>query len=216
MSDNPVTILIVDDHKLLSSGLSMLLNAEDGFQVVGQAENTAKALERTKALQPQIILLDITLSNSSGLTLLPELLAASPNSRVIMLTMHNDCSYLQEAMEKGAKGFVLKKGIDVDLIYAIRLVMQGELYIHSSMLPDYLTLQHKESEKTSDKMLWHSLSNREREVMEAVSKGYTSREIGESLFLSEKTIATYRSRAMAKLGLQTRAELVSFMNRLHR
>jgi len=215
MNDNSVSILIVDDHKLLLSGLSMLLNAEEDFEVVGQADSAAKALEQAKLLQPQIILLDITLSNRSGLDILPELLKLSPDSQVIMLTMHNDYRYLEEAIDKGAKGFVLKKGIDVDLIYAVRLVMQGETYIHSSMLPDYLSSQKQESEKESEMILWQSLSGREQQVMQLVVKGFTSREIAEKLLLSEKTISTYRSRAMTKLDFSTRAELVSFMDRLN-
>jgi len=214
MSENMATILIVDDHKLLLSGLSMLLNAEKDFEVVGQADSADKALEQAKALQPQVILLDITLSNTSGLDILPDLLLAAPDSQIIMLTMHNDSRYLQEAMTKGTKGFVLKKGIDADLLYAIRSVLRGEMYVHSSMVPDLL-VDRQDNELTSDNMLWQSLSSREQEVMLSVAKGYTSREIAETLFLSEKTIATYRSRAMTKLGLNTRAELVSFMGRLN-
>ena len=214
MSENMATILIVDDHKLLLSGLSMLLNAEKDFEVVGQADSADKALEQAKALQPQVILLDITLSNTSGLDILPDLLLAAPDSQIIMLTMHYDSRYLQEAMTKGAKGFVLKKGIDADLLYAIRSVLRGEMYVHSSMVPDLL-VDRQDNELTSDNMLWQSLSSREQEVMLSVAKGYTSREIAETLFLSEKTIATYRSRAMTKLGLNTRAELVSFMGRLN-
>jgi len=214
MYSNTISILIIDDHKLLLSGLTLLLNSEEDFEVVGQADNGDDGLELATALQPQVILLDITLSNRSGLDILPDLLNVTPESRVIMLTMHNDYRYLEEAMNKGAKGFVLKKGIDVDLIYAIRLVMQGETYIHSSMLPDYVEAQQQESEETIDTILWQSLSGREQEVIQLVVKGFTSREIAEKLFLSEKTIATYRSRAMTKLGFSSRAELVSFIGRL--
>lgn len=214
MSSKTISIVIVDDHKLLLSGLTLLLNGEEDFEVVGQADNGSDGLELATTLQPHIILLDITLSNRSGLDILPDLLNRSPESKVIMLTMHNDYRYLEEAMNKGAKGFVLKKGIDVDLIYAIRLVMQGETYIHSSMLPDYVAAHQQESEETIDKILWQSLSGREQEVIQLVVKGFTSREIAEKLFLSEKTIATYRSRAMTKLGFSSRAELVSFMDRL--
>ncbi len=214
MNSNTISILIIDDHKLLLSGLTLLLNSEEDFEVVGQADNGDDGLELATALQPQVILLDITLSNRSGLDILPDLLNVTPESRVIMLTMHNDYRYLEEAMNKGAKGFVLKKGIDVDLIYAIRLVMQGETYIHSSMLPDYVEAQQQESEETIDTILWQSLSGREQEVIQLVVKGFTSREIAEKLFLSEKTIATYRSRAMTKLGFSSRAELVSFIGRL--
>jgi two-component system, NarL family, response regulator NreC len=212
-SEQKISLLVVDDHPLLLAGLCMLLNAEKDLEVVGQADNALEAMRLAREKKPQIILLDITLQETSGLDLLPAIREACPDSRVIMLTMHEDQQYMQKAIQTGAAGFVLKKGLDVDLLYAIRAVMRGEMFIQPSMLKDYLQPSakpplSKEPPPDKDAVLWNSLSAREREVMAEVARGYTSKEIGEKLFLSEKTVATYRSRAMFKLGLETRAELI--------
>lgn len=214
MGRETVTILVVDDHPLLLAGLGMLLNAEDDLTVAGQADRAEKALALTTELQPAVILLDIGLHEASGLDLIPALLAASPASKVIMLTMHEDQGYLRKAMQAGAQGFVLKKGLDVDLLYAIRAVMRGEVYIHPSMLRDFVSGGHEEEALDHETQLWNSLSGREQQVMEAVVKGHTGREIAEQYFLSDKTVATYRARAMTKLGISTKAELVELVRGL--
>ena len=215
MSNEMIRILVVDDHPVLLSGLSLLLNAELDMEVAGTADSGPKALAQAKELQPDIVLLDISLPGTSGLLLLPEILRQAPKARVLMLTMHEDHQYLKEALAQGAKGFILKKCLDVDLLYAIRSVMRGQMYIHPAMMPDILAEQDKGA-ASPEEMLWLSLSSREQQVMLAVAMGFTSREIAEQHFLSEKTVATYRSRAMAKLGLETRAELVEFVSRQKR
>jgi len=212
MNNETIRIMVVDDHPVLLAGLSLLLNAEPDMEVVGTADTGPKALALAKELQPDIVLLDISLPETSGLLLLPEVLRLAPRSRVLMLTMHEEYQYLKEAVAKGAKGFILKKCLDVDLLYAIRSLMRGQMYIHPDMMPDIMASQEK-GEASPEEMLWLSLSKREQQVMQAVVMGFTSREIAEQLFLSEKTIATYRSRAMAKLGLETRSELVDLVAR---
>ena len=214
MSKEKVSILLVDDHRLLISGLTLLLNGEKDFHVVGQADNANAALSLAGSLQPDIILLDITLGNISGLDILPELLEVAPEAKVVILTMHDDCHYLQQAMAKGARAFVVKKAIDEDLLYAIRTILRGDIYIHPTLVSDFMTTSQDEKQCSHDELLWQSLSQREQQVMQAVVQGFTSREIANDLLLSEKTIATYRSRAMTKLGLNTRAELMQLVNRL--
>jgi len=218
---NKAKIVIVDDHQLLSSGLALLLNAEPDLTVAGQADRAATALPLISAQQPDIVLLDISLPQQSGLELLPQVLAAAPHCKVIMMTMHEEQQYLKKALEAGAKGFVLKKGGGMDLLYAIRSVLQGDTYVQPSMLSGLIRegekrkLHRRESEAaSSDEQLWQLLSQREEQVVLGVAKGHTSKEIAEKNFLSEKTVATYRSRAMAKLGMATRADLVEFVRRL--
>lgn len=218
MPEKKISILVVDDHPLLLAGLGMLLNAEKDMEVSGQADNASEALRIAREKKPQVILLDITLQETSGIDLIPTLRGLCPDARVIMLTMHEDLQYMQKAIQSGAAGFVLKKGLDVDLLYAIRAVMRGEVFIQPSMLKDYLASSGNASasghSRDKNALLWDTLSVREREVMIEVARGYTSKEIGERLYLSEKTVATYRSRAMLKLGLESRAELVDFALKL--
>lgn len=216
---NKTKILIVDDHQLLSSGLAMLLNAEKDLMVIGQADKPDAALHLAELEQPDIVLLDISLPGKSGLDLLPELLACSPNSQVIMMTMHEGQQYLERALDAGAKGFVLKKGVSMDLLYAIRAVIRGEIYIQPAMVTRFIKTGKEaqsacEEGVSGDGQLWQLLSQRERQVVLGVARGHTSREIAQKNFLSEKTVATYRSRAMIKLGITTRADLVDLVVRL--
>lgn len=211
-------IMIVDDHKLLSSGLAMLLNAQADYTVMATPDTPAAALQLLREECVELVLLDISLPEKSGLELLPEILALCPKTKVIMMTMHEDQHYLKSAIAAGARGFVLKKGVDMDLLYAIKAVMNGEVYIQPSMLTGFIT--DEAGAAASDKnlseheKLWQLLSPREQEVVQGVAKGFTSKEIAEKYFLSEKTVATYRSRAMTKLGFDNRAELVDFIVRL--
>lgn len=207
-------ILIVDDHPMLLAGLSLLLNAEADMEVIGQADSAEGALALATKLRPDVMLLDISLQNASGLELLPALARQTPHTKVIMLTMHEDQEYLKEALTNGAKGFLLKKGLDIDLLSAIRAVMRGEVYIHPALMTNLLAGQGEKKAEAPEAQLWHSLSQREQQVVLAVARGFTSKEIAARHFLSEKTVATYRARAMAKLGLETRAELVEFIERL--
>jgi two-component system, NarL family, response regulator NreC len=209
------SIVVVDDHSLLVSGLCLLLNSESDMEVVGQADKAEEALQLIENLQPSVVLLDISIHDTSGLDLLPQIVKRATKTKVIMMTMHEDQQYLEKALDNGASGYVLKKGLDVDLLYAIRSVCRGEVYIQPSMVKNYIAgSEKKESNKAqtdSHALLWNALSTREQQVVLGVAHGYTSKEIAKTHFLSEKTISTYRSRAMTKLGFETRAELVEFI-----
>jgi two-component system response regulator NreC len=203
------TVLIVDDHAVLRSGLRMLLEAQPDMSVVGEAGDALGGLDLARSLQPDIVLLDVTMPGQGGLDTLPALRRSAPSSRVLVLTMHDDEGYLRRALQSGAAGYVLKKAADSELIAAIRAVARGEMYVHpaltSSLLRDFLP---ESAPPTTDP--WLGLSEREREVLTLVALGHTSAEIGERLSLSAKTVETYRARGMDKLGLRSRAALVRF------
>lgn len=202
------TILLVDDHAVLRSGLHMLLDAQPGLRVVGEAGDAQEALELAGRLQPSLILLDLTLPQIDGMTALPLLRKAAPSARVLVLTMHDDEGYLRQAFRAGASGYVLKKAADAELISAVRAVMRGENYVHPAMTRALLDDLLPAAAATADP--WDSLSEREREVLVLVARGYTAAEIGAQLSLSPKTVETYRLRGMEKLGMRTRAALVQF------
>ena len=204
---DPTRILLVDDHAILRSGLRLLIDNEPGLVVSGEAGNAAEALDRARALQPDLILLDVTMPETDGLTVLPELRQAAPASRILILTMHEDASYLRRALDAGAAGYVLKKAVDQELLMAIQAVLRGETYVHSAMTQKLLETFHPvEQPATGDP--WRILSEREFDVMRLVALGYTNAEIAAELYLSVKTVETYRARGMEKLDLQTRAQLV--------
>ena len=201
-----IRVMVMDDHAILLAGVCMLLDAEQDITVVGQARTRAEALELLAKKRPDVLLLDVSMPEEDGISLLPLFRKISPKTRIVMLTMYEDQHYLQKALAAGASGFVLKKGLDVDLLYAIRAVMRNEVYIQPAMLKDLLG--HETDTRPKEEMLWETLSPREREVMIGVAHGYTNKEIAEQYQLSEKTVATYRSRSMAKLGTATRAEFI--------
>jgi len=208
----PIRILIADDHAVLRAGLRLLLNNQPDMQAVGEASTARETLEKAANLQPDVILLDITMPDMSGLRILRALQERAPLARILVLTMHADEDYLREALRLGAVGYVVKSAADQELLAAIRAVMRGDVYIHPSMtrvlLEDLVSAHHP---PTHDP--WDDLSEREQQVIRRVALGYTNREIAEQLHLSVKTVETYRARAMEKLGLRTRAQLVQYAAR---
>jgi two-component system response regulator NreC len=206
---NPARILLADDHAVLRAGLRLLLSSQEGLEIVGEASTGVETLSLARDLQPDLILLDLSMPGMGGLEALPALRRLAPKSRILILTMHDDPQYLRRALSSGAVGYVLKKAADVELLSAVWAVLRGEVYVHSSMtrslLDDILATTEPE---TPD--LWETLSEREQEVLCQVALGYTSAEIAQRLNLSVKTVETYRARGMEKLGLRNRAALVRF------
>ncbi len=212
----PFRILLADDHAVLRAGLRMLLSAEADMEVVGEAGDGRQVIEKATTLQPDIILLDLTMPGIDGLVALPRLRELAPEARVLILTMHEDEAYLRQALQAGAAGYVLKKAADTELLSAIRAVAQDEMYVHPAMTKVLLEglLPRSPALTDSDAQRWEGLSEREQQVMRGVVLGYTSEEIAGQYHLSVKTVYTYRSRAMLKLGVDNRAQLVDLALRL--
>lgn len=202
-------ILLADDHAVLRSGLKLLLESQPDFQVVGEAASGLEALSLTEKLQPDLLLLDLSMPGLGGLDALPALRKIAPQTRILILTMHDDPQYLRTALKNGASGYVLKKAADSELISAIRAVLRGEMYVHPSMTRALLEDMLSPAESAAPDA-WHTLSEREQSVLKLVALGHTSAEIAETLNLSAKTVETYRARGMEKLGLPNRAALVRF------
>jgi DNA-binding NarL/FixJ family response regulator len=202
-------ILLSDDHAVLRSGLRLLLDAQTDLKVAGEASDGREALRLVDELQPDLILLDLTMPGLSGMEALPALRKMCPGARILILTMHDDEGYLKQALGNGASGYVLKKAADNELISAVRAVLRGEVYVHPSMTRALLAdLLPDSSGAAADP--WDALTDREQEVLTLVALGHTSAEIANRLSLSPKTVETYRARGMEKLGLRSRAALVQF------
>ncbi|MBE2183550.1 MAG: response regulator transcription factor [Anaerolineae bacterium] len=206
MSD-PIRIVIADDHAILRSGLRLLLSNQPDFEVIGEAENGLDALKQLESLHPDLLLLDLNMPQATGLEVLAQAKTLSPETRILVLTMHDDSANLRQALGAGASGYVLKKAVDSELVMAIRAVIRGELFIHSSMTRHLIPGNEAESPIHNDDP-WKQLSERELEVVKRVAQGYTNAEIAQELYLSPKTVETYRARGMEKLAVETRAQLV--------
>ncbi len=209
--NHKISVLIADDHAVLRAGLKMLLEAEDDMEVLAEAADGVEAIEQAAAHQPDVILLDITMPRLSGLSVIGKLKTRAPHTSVLILTMHDDESYLREAFAEGVAGYVLKQAADTELLSAIRAVYQGGTYLHRShahiLLENAADPHHHDLDESEQ---FERLSQREREVLHYLALGFTNKQAADKLFLSVKTVETYKSRLMSKLGLHNRAELVRF------
>jgi DNA-binding NarL/FixJ family response regulator len=190
----------------------MFLEKQEDINVIGISNEVLHAVELIKTKTPNVVLLDISMPKVNGIDLIPKIKKVSPGSRILILTMFEDKKYMQSALDAGASGFLVKKAMDYDLVYALRTVARGEIYIYPSMLEDFIVAaKDSVSSISREEQLWSILSNREKEVMIGVAQGFTNKEIAEKHFLSEKTVATYRSRGMEKLDFSNKSELVDLV-----
>lgn len=208
MDQNEITILLVDDHSVLREGLRALLESEESMRVVGEAGTGAEGIEMALALEPAVIVMDLGLPDMSGLEAIRAVRKENGTSRIIVLSMHNRREFVLPAMEAGGDGFIPKSSTHSSLFEAIESVLRGERYLHPKAATVLLDTITGEGQTEAD--LYKALSEREQEVLQLSAMGFTSREIGEQLFLSPKTIDTYRQRAMEKLALEHRSDVIRF------
>jgi two-component system response regulator NreC len=205
----PIRILLADDHAVLRAGLKALLEAEGDMTVVGEAGTGEAAIERVQALRPDVVVMDLSMPGVGGLEATRRIAALVPETKVLVLTVHAEQEYLLPVLEAGGSGYVTKTSADEDLIEAIRTVARGDVFLYPSAAR--LLLQgYKAADPAAEPSPLERLSEREREVLGFTAEGYSSAEIGGRLFISPKTVDTYRSRIMEKLGLHHRSELVRF------
>jgi len=206
-------ILLVDDHAMFRAGIRHLLEAEaTRLEVVGEASSGDEAVDRVRELKPDVVIMDLSMPGSNGLEATRRIAALELDTKVLVLTVHAEEEYLVPVVEAGASGYLTKTSADTDLIEAIRVVARGEVYLPPKATT--LLLQRYKASEAEDTAGLHDLSTREQEVLALTAEGYSSREIGKKLFISPKTVDTYRSRIMDKLGLNHRSELVRFALRV--
>jgi DNA-binding NarL/FixJ family response regulator len=204
-----IRILLVDDHPVLRSGLEALLDLEEGLQVVGQASTGEEGVEKARLLRPDVVVMDLSMPGHGGLEAVRRIGALELNIRVLVLTMHGEEEHLLPVLEAGGSGYVNKRSADEELIEAIRTVASGDVFLYPSGAKLLLRGLKAKTEAGEDDPL-EKLTEREREVLAYTVEGFSSSEIGKKLFISPKTVDTYRSRIMEKLGLHHRSELVRF------
>lgn len=197
-----IGVLVTDDHAVLRTGITALLERETDITVVGDAATADQAVSRARALQPDVILLDVVMPRKSGFEALPELHEVAPEARVIMLSMQTNPSAIRKALNSGAAGFVAKHASDTDLVDAIRRVAAGSGYVDPALGGDLVV--------SDSAALTEELSERERDVLFLLALGYTNQEVAAQLYISVRTVDTHRAHVMRKLKLQTRAELVLY------
>jgi len=208
MVDDQISVLIADDHTIVRSGVRLLLEAETDIRVVGEALNGREALELTESLQPDIVLMDITMPEMDGLEATRQLKARFPHIHVLVLTMHRSDDYFFEMLKAGASGYILKGAKTSELINAVRIVQQGEIFLYPSMtqklVQGYIQLAEWDNESEP------SLSPREKEILRLLAEGYSNKEIAEKLVISPSTVHSHRGNIMEKLGLGNRRDLIQY------
>ena len=207
-----IRIIIADDHRIMRAGLRSLLSAGSGLEVVGEATNSEEALALIKELKPDVVVLDIGMPGNENLDALKGIRTDSPDIRVLMLTMHEDNELLQECLRLGAKGYIIKRAAESELIDAIYAVHRGMIYVHPSMIPSLVADTKKTKTKSS---FVEPLTHREIEVLLLIVEGNTNRQISEALNISVRTVETHRSNIMDKLDLHSRVDLVRYVNEHH-
>jgi two-component system response regulator NreC len=197
-------VLVVDDHAVVRSGIRSLLAAEDDFEVVGEASNARDAVFEARALNPDVILLDVVMPGESGIEVLPKLKKEAPAAKVLVLSMQDDPRYVREAFAQGANGYVLKEAADAEVVGAVREIAAGGNYVHPA-LGARMVAADAQARAAAEA---DPLSDREREVLRLLALGHTNQEIAKQLYISVRTAETHRAHIMQKLALSTRAELV--------
>jgi DNA-binding NarL/FixJ family response regulator len=207
-----IKILLVDDHAMFRAGIRALIEAEDRLEVVGEASSGDEAVDRVRELKPDIVVMDLAMPGSNGLEATRRISALELNTSVLVLTVHAEEEYLVPVVEAGASGYLTKTSADTDLLEAIRVVARGQVFLPPKAAT--LLLKRYKDAEGEDSAGLKDLSTREQEVLALTAEGFSSREIGLKLFISPKTVDTYRSRIMDKLGLTHRSELVRFALRV--
>lgn len=207
MKDDPtgkIRVLIADDHAIVRIGAARLIQGESDMEVVGEVENGDDVLPMAKRLQPDVLVLDISMPGTSGIELVPLLRAAVPEMEITLFSMHRREVLLQQALEQGARGYVLKASAVEDLLSAIRAVHNGQYFLSSEVENDMIGVYLGKNKSLTE------LSGRERQVLAMVAQGMTTRQIAEKLFLSPRTVEKHRAAFMQKLHLKNIPELMQY------
>ncbi len=204
----PVEVIIADDHTVVRDGIRAVLQREDGeFEVVAEAADIPSMIREVRAHKPDLLTLDLTMPGGSSLAALPQCFIAHPTLAVAILTMREDPEYARQALRAGARSYVLKEAEPAELLQAFRLAVAGGNYLH----PRLGALMATGEDRSHSSVV---LSDREREVVRLIANGYTNPEIAEKLSVAERTVKTYRARAIEKLGFSSRAEITAYVRRM--
>jgi two-component system response regulator NreC len=207
-----ISVLLVDDHAMFRAGIKALLEAAGKVAVVGEASSGDEAVDKVRELKPDVVVMDLSMPGSNGLEATRRIAALELDTNVLVLTVHAEEEYLVPVVEAGASGYLTKTSADTDLLEAIRVVARGQVFLPPKATT--LLLKQYKAAESSEEVSLKDLSTREQEVLALTAEGYSSREIGKKLFISPKTVDTYRSRIMDKLGLSHRSDLVRFALRV--
>lgn len=209
-----IRVMLADDHHVVRAGLRAILGTAKDIVVVAEAANGSEAVAIAERTHPDVVVMDLSMGEVDGLEATRAILAKAPETRILILTMHDEEEYLAQALGAGAKGYLVKSVADHELVNGVRAVAYGEVYVRAAAAQVLAKRMRSANAAASDRSRFESLTNREREVLRLVAGGYSAPDIGEKLAISPKTVDTYKQRINEKLGLNTRPEYVDFALKL--
>ena len=202
--------IIVEDHQLFRDGLKAMLTRRGDIDIIGEAEDGIKALKAIRKLQPDMVLLDLSMPKMSGISVLKEIKRESPNIRILLLTIHESDQHVLEAFEAGADGYCIKDSSREELMLAIDSILAGKTYISPGISDQVMEGFLASQKKLKSRTRWETVTQREREVLKLLAEGYTNKEIGDLLHISVKTVEKHRANLIGKLDLHNVAQLTTF------
>ncbi|HJP84683.1 MAG TPA: response regulator transcription factor [Gemmatimonadaceae bacterium] len=209
-NDGVITVVLVDDHAVVRAGLKAVLSTAKDIKVIGEGSNGNDAISLAKRLDPDVIVMDLSMGEMDGAEATRELKAKDTRSKILILTMHAEDTYLVPLLEAGVSGYLVKSAADRELIDAVRAVAHGDVYMQPSAARALAQRIQRKAEHADERTKFEKLTEREQNVLRYVARGYSAPEIGEKLFISPKTVDTYKQRINEKLGLSHRSDYVDF------
>ncbi|HAA37269.1 MAG TPA: DNA-binding response regulator [Firmicutes bacterium] len=210
MSDDTIKIMIIDDHPIVRKGLHLVIKAQGDMEVIGEAGSVREGITIVQEKKPDLIILDLTLPDCSGIEFIKKIKQLSPQVKILVLTIHEEEDYIQKVLLEGANGYLLKKAADDELILAIRAIMRGEMVVDSSMTKKLWQRYLQPAEKTQKSKAKDMLSKRQKEILILVARGFTDKQIAEKIHVSVKTVESHKARIKEKLDIVHRSEFVEY------
>ncbi|HJR63790.1 MAG TPA: response regulator transcription factor [Gemmatimonadaceae bacterium] len=214
MTGDLIRVVLVDDHAVVRAGLKAVLGSARDIEIVGEASNGREGVALAERLKPDVMIMDLSMADMDGAAATKEIVSKGLTTRVLMLTMHAEEDYLVPMLEAGVSGYLVKSAADRELVDAVRTVARGEVYVRPAAARVLAKGLTRKDPAQAERDRYEKLTERERDVLRLVAQGYSAPEIGERLFISPKTVDTYKQRIQEKMGLSHRSEYVQLALKL--
>ncbi|HZK24394.1 MAG TPA: response regulator transcription factor [Oscillospiraceae bacterium] len=210
MCNDTIKIMLIDDHPIVRKGLHLIIRTQESMEVIGEAGSVGEGITIVQELMPDLIILDLTLPDRSGIEFIKEIKKICPQIKILVLTIHEEDDYIQQVLTEGADGYLLKKAADDELILAIRAIVRGEMVVDSSLTKRLWQRYLQPVDKKQQSKEKEILSKRQKETLSLVARGYTDKQIAEQIHVSVKTVESHKARIKEKLDIVQRSEFVAY------